>query len=93
MARSVVVASGTANVQAVTGPFTLVGVSVRENAGTPAAAALVMRDGTTTGDPARVLVKLAASESKLLGPLSVEFASGIFVHRESGTSELVLYLE
>lgn len=88
---SAVVASGTADAQAVTGAATLVGCSVRETATVAAAAALVLRDGTAATDPARVFIELAANESKQLALPNVEFTNGIFVDRESGTTELVLY--
>jgi hypothetical protein len=91
MAKSIVVAAGAGDTQAAIGAFTLVGCSVRESAGAAAAAALVLRDGTGTGDPARFFIELAANESKLLTLPAVEFTNGIFVDRESGTSELVLY--
>jgi hypothetical protein len=61
MAVAIPVASGTASAQVTSGPATVVGVSFRESAGTPAAASFVLRDGTTTGDPVRFVRKLVAS--------------------------------
>lgn len=92
MARSIAVASGTGDVQAVTGSCTLLGVCVRENAGAPAAAGVVLRDGTSAAGAVVVPVKLAAGAT-WFGPLpAIEFTTGIFVDRESGTSEVVLYV-
>lgn len=92
MARAIAVASGTADAQAITGSVTLVGVSVQESAGSPAAASLVLRDGTQASDPGRVLIKLAASESRVIALPALQFDAGVFVDRVAGSSELVLYV-
>ena len=92
MAKSVAVASGTADVQGVATPCVLLGICVRENAGTPAAAGVILRDGTSATDPIRVPIKLAANGCIIGGLPAVTFATGIFVDRESGTTELVLYI-
>lgn len=92
MAKAIAVASGTADAQAVTGSCTLLGICVRENAGAPAAAGVILRDGTSTAGAVVVPIKLAAGAT-VAGPLpAVQFDTGIFVDRESGTSELVLYV-
>jgi hypothetical protein len=93
MSIPVSVPSGAGDVQAVTGSCTLVGYSVRESAGSPAVATLVLRDGTSAAGAFRAGISLAASgvDAQLLP--AVEFASGIFVDRVSGTTELVLYLD
>jgi hypothetical protein len=91
MALSIEVAAGTADAQATTSAVSIVGVSVREAAATAAAAALVLRNGTAATDPARVFVELAANESKTFELPGVDFPDGVFVDRESGTTELVLY--
>jgi hypothetical protein len=92
MSNAIVVASGAADAQAVTGPAVLVGYSIRESAGSPAVAAVVLRDGTSAAGPLRLLVELAANQS-VAGMLpAVDFADGVFVDRESGSSELVLYI-
>lgn len=92
MASGIPVASGTANAQAVTGPVTLAGLAVRETAGTAGTAAFVLRDGTTITDPIRYVVKLAANEARSVALPALTFNNGVFVHRESGTTELVLYV-
>lgn len=92
--RGIAVASGTADVQGVSGYVQLRGVSVRESAATPAAAALVLRDGTLATDPARVFIELVANESKFISlDGTVEFWNGVFVDREAGTSELCLFVQ
>lgn len=92
MAKAFAVASGTVDAQAVTGSCTLLGICVRENAATPAAAGVILRDGTSVAGPVMVPIKLAASGT-VAGPLpAVEFTTGVFVDRETGTTELVLYL-
>lgn len=90
--RSVNVASGTGDVAAVTGAATLWGYSVRESAGTPAAATVVVRDGDADTDPARVLIELAADQSQTVRLPAVQFDDGIFIDRVAGETELVLYL-
>ncbi|MGW9024785.1 hypothetical protein ACWGQ5_11220 [Streptomyces sp. NPDC055722] len=92
MSRVIRVASGTANAQAQTGTTQLHGFSVRENAGTPAVATLVLHDGTTAADPIIAAIKLAASESKHVHLPAIEVSTGIFVERVAGTSELQLYV-
>ena len=93
MAFCVVVPSGATGVQAVTGDCELVGFSVRESAGTPAVASVVLRDGTSSAGKSRAFVSLAASgvDTKLLP--AIECKTGIFVDRVSGSTELVLYLD
>lgn len=91
MASGVPVASGNTSVQAVSGPVTLAGLSVRESAGTPAAASFVLRDGTSVTDPIRFVAKLALSESRAVALPALSFNTGVFVHREAGSTELVLY--
>lgn len=92
MASGVPVASGSASVQAVNGPVSLAGIAMRETAGTPGAASFVLRDGTTNTDPIRYVVKLVASESRSVPLHALTFNTGVFVHREAGTTELVLYV-
>lgn len=92
MSRSIHIASAATDAQAVTGPATLVGLSVRESAGTPAAASLVLRDGTSTAGEIVAVVELAANESKVLLLPAVRIVDGIFVDREAGSSELIVYI-
>ena len=91
MSRAVSLAAGLGDVQATTGSATLVGFSVRETAA--GAAVLVLRDGTTTGDLIKVTIGLAAGAGQVASLPAVEFATGIFVDRTSGTTELVLYIQ
>lgn len=90
MPKAIVAASGTGDVQMVTGSCTVLGVCIREDAA--AAAGLTLRDGTTTGDPARVPIRLPANGS-LTGLLpALEFTTGVFLDREAGTSTVVIYV-
>ena len=92
MARGIPVASGAGDVQAISGSATLHGYSVRESAGTPAAAALVLRDGTQASDPPRCFIELQANEARDVQLPGVRFANGVFVDREAGTSEICLFV-
>lgn len=91
MASSVAVAAGTGNVQVTTGEADLVGMSFRETAA--AAATFVLRDGTGTGDPIRFVANVAANGSDFKSLPAIPFGTGIFLHRGSGTTELVLYFD
>lgn len=89
------VASGTGDAQGVAAAANLryVGFTCRENAGSPAAAEFILRHGTdNTGTPL-AFVKLAANESRAdwNGPDGVAAASGIFVDRVSGTTEITIF--
>lgn len=89
MANAVALASGTVDVQAVTGNVRLMGFSIREAAGSPAAAKLVIRNGTAATDPIVVVLNLNASESvrENFMPNGIVCPAGIFIDRESGTTE------
>lgn len=92
MARGVPVATGSADVQAVSGACTLVGFSARETGGT-ASADVTLRDGTDASGPIKAIVRLVANGSQAAALPPVDFATGIFVDRTgTGSSELVLYL-
>lgn len=89
------IASGTAGVQGVTAAagLRLIGFSVAENAGAPAAATVLLRHGTdATGAPI-AYVKLAASGSftQFLGDGGVYAPNGIYVDRQAGTTEISLW--
>ncbi len=91
MARAVALATGTADVQAITGACTLVGFAARETGGA-ASADLTLRDGTTATDPIKGIIRLVANGSQSATLPAVEFAAGVFVDRSgAGSSELVLY--
>ena len=92
MARSVVVAAGTADVQAFTGGATVVGYSVREAAVTGAVASAVIRDGTSSAGEPRAFVELAADSAETVELPVVYFSTGIFVDRVAGNTEFVFYL-
>jgi hypothetical protein len=96
MAKAVVIASGTGDVQAFTGPCVLSGFAFRESAGTPAAAKFVLRDGTAATDEMRIPVNLNASEStrdlSIDGGRGIVCHNGIYVDRESGTTEGVVFI-
>lgn len=90
------VSAGTADVQgiAAVANLRLMGFSVTEDAGTPAAAEVVLRHGTSATDPIIARIKLAPDESTSDAPFGTQgiaVASGVFVDRVSGTTELSLY--
>lgn len=82
------VTTGTASVQVITGAATVFGWSVRENAGSPAAATVEIRDGTTDGGTLIGVVNLGASESvrDWFGPQGIKFSTGIRFVKPTGTS-------
>ena len=90
MPRGIPVAAGTGDVQGFTGATTLVGYSIRET--TAAVAVVQLRDGTGTGDPLRVTIGLGAGAGQVAPLPAIQFDTGIFVDRTSGTTELVLYI-
>lgn len=92
MARAVNVASGTVDAQGFNGSCALVGVFVRESAATAAAAEVILRDGTAATAPLRLAFDLGANEEQFLNLPAIEFATGVFVDRVAGETELVLYL-
>jgi hypothetical protein len=68
------------------------GFSVRETTGT-AAAVLNLHHGTSNAGPILVTVSLGASESarEWYGPDGIAAASGIYLDRVSGTSQVSVY--
>lgn len=92
MARAVQVATGTADVQGYTGATTLMGVSARESASTPAAATVTLRNGTSASDPAVALIELAANGSSTFTVPAIDCPNGVFIDRSGGETELVLYI-
>lgn len=93
MARAVPLATGTADIQGVTGACTLVGFSVRETGGT-ASADVTLRDGNDTSGAIKAIVRLVANGSQAGSIPPVDFTTGIFVDRSgTGSSELVLYIQ
>lgn len=92
MPRAIPVATGTADVQGVTGKATLAGYSVRESAVTPAVATVILRNGTTATDPIVALIELAANASQTETLPSIDCPGGVFVDRVVGETELSLYI-
>lgn len=93
------VASGTGDAQGVSGAtgLRLLGFSVRESAGTPATAEIILRHGTdATGTPI-AFVNVQANgngddhESQWFGPEGIDVPNGVFVDRISGETHIVLF--
>lgn len=92
MASAIPIATGTSDVQAYTGPGVLVGCSFRENAGTPAVASIVLRDGTTDTGKIIAVINLLADESMRDNFPDIHFATGLFVEKESGETQGAVYI-
>lgn len=94
-ATATAVASDTADVQGVAASagLRLLGFSCRENAGSPAAAEFIIRNGTAASDPPVAFVKLAASESvrEFMGDAGISCPNGIFIDRVTGTTEITIF--
>lgn len=85
-------AAGTTDVQVTSAASRLVGVAVRETAGS--AAVVTFYDGTSTAGTRLLSISLAANESvrEWFGDRGIAVsASGIFVDRVSGTTEHTVY--
>jgi len=93
----VVVASGTADVAAVTGAYNLrlVGFSIAETASSAAAAEVVLRHGTSASDDPLVAPTNLAADGfgTFWYPPGIPCPNGIYVDRVSGTTTLVLYVD
>ena len=63
------------------------GWSIRENAGTPAAAAVRLRDGSGGQILASIGLAAGQSSAQTLQPLGVNFRTGIFVEIVAGSVE------
>lgn len=92
MARSVRAASGTSGAQLATGSGTLLGLSCQESAQTPAAATLIVRDGTDNTGAVLAYVQLGQGEALTLQLPAVSFTAGLFLDRTGGETEAVAYL-
>ena len=90
--RGIPAASGTAGVQLVSGPATVYGYSIRDNAATAAVATVVLRDGTSSSAPAVAFIELPADGSRSERLPGLQFQNGVFVDRAAGTSEIILYV-
>lgn len=91
MATRVNVASGTADVQAVSGATELHGYSIRESALVAAAATVILRDGTDATGVPLVYIELAADRSETRRLASIDVATGVFVDRVAGETELTIF--
>ena len=89
---TVVVRTGTGDVQAVSGAGTLHGWSARESAGTAAAATVVLRDGTSTAGAPVASIELGPNARASERIPSVGFGTGLYVDRVAGETELSLYV-
>lgn len=71
----------------------LLGYSVTEAAGTPAAAEVTLRHGTLTSDPEIGTKKLAASTDRdvRFGTSGIAVPNGVFIDMVSGTVKLTLF--
>ena len=92
MPRAIAIATGTADVQGVSGSATVAGYSVRESAGTAAVATVILRNGTAATDPVVALIELAANQSVTASMPAVDCPNGVFIDRVAGETELVLYI-
>lgn len=94
-ATAVEVVSGTGNVAAVaaTAGLRLLGYAIRESGAPAATATVYFRNGALVGDPLIDPVVLAPGEStrEWFGPQGKAAASGIFVHRVSGTTHMTVH--
>jgi hypothetical protein len=85
--------SGTTDVQGVAAAtgLRLTGFSVGETAG--ATAVVTLRNGDANGDPAVAHISLAANGAQIVifPDGGIPCPDGVWVDRESGTTELVLY--
>src|SRR5687768_14342718 len=71
----------------------LMGFTVRETGGTPAIASLNLRHGTSVAGAIIAMAAVGASGQQTVwfGPNGIPAASGVFVDRVAGDTDLVLY--
>jgi hypothetical protein len=88
------ITAGTTDAQAIaaTTDLRLMGWSVRESAGSPAAATLNLRHGTSASDPVVAGINLAASgvDSQWFGPQGLPADAGIYLDRLTGNTTVTL---
>ena len=91
------VADGTGDTQAVAAPSSgtlyLVGVYVTEDAGTPAAAALSVCDGTAACTKEILPITLSASQSTRWSAPSnwgIPLTAGVWIHRTAGSTRMTI---
>lgn len=89
------VATGTGDAQGLAAEAgrRLIGWSVSETAGTPAAATVILRHGTTTSDPPIAWIELTANgtQTVIVGERGLHVPNGVFVDRVAGETALGLY--
>lgn len=78
---------------AATANLRLLGYTIRESAGSPAAAAVNLRNGDADTDPLLAAETFAASgsEHRWFGPNGISCADGVFLERVSGNTTVVVY--
>lgn len=93
-ARTLQVASGTTDVQAYTGGTRLLGFSFRENAGSAAAATIILRDGEADTAPIVYVIELAADESRgeWFPGGGIAITDGVFVEKAAGTTQGTVFV-
>ncbi|HYE85973.1 MAG TPA: hypothetical protein VEA16_06440 [Vicinamibacterales bacterium] len=93
--QATAIASGTGDAQAITAVAgtILLGFSITENAGTPAAARVRLHLGTDNTGTELFDVTLAASESvrEWFGASGPDISTGLYMDRVSGTTRLTIY--
>lgn len=88
------VTSGTADVQVFSRPCVVTGCSFRESASTPAAATIILRNGTSASAPIVATIEIPAD-----GSMADNYEPGIYCHdglyvdRVAGTTEGVVYVK
>lgn len=92
MPNAIHVATGTSDVQVISGAVNVLGYSVRESGIVGAAATVILRNGTSTSAPAVAIIELAADRSETNILPSVSCPNGLFVDRVTGETELVIYV-
>lgn len=95
VATATAVATGSADVAAVAAAtgLRLLGYSVRESAGSAAVASFNLRNGSTVAGAIVAVEELAADTAKTVwfGGNGIACASGIFLDRVAGDTEIVIY--
>lgn len=93
MANALAQASGTEDVQLLTGRQELTSFSCRETATVPAAASCILRDGTSTSGVPVIFIELVADGDRNIAySESLEFENGIFLDRVAGECSLTIHV-
>jgi hypothetical protein len=87
------VATGTTDIQVASGRVTLYGFALLEDAGTPAVAKAIFRNGTSTAGDAVMPINFLASESvREWFPQGILFPNGLFLDKTSGSLSGAVFL-